>query len=72
MRKDNRNSNMSNDDLTESKSEMDEKEILLNAYREYDKSFVTFYNHRNQMLNAPFLEKNIDGIDVFDIILFMI
>ena len=58
MRKDNRNSNMSNDDLTESKSEMDEKEILLNAYREYDKSFVTFYNHRNQMLNAPFLEKN--------------
>ena len=52
------NLNVSNDDLTDSGNEGGgEKDLLMNAYREYDKSFVTFYNRR-QMLYDPFLQKN--------------
>jgi hypothetical protein len=51
------NLNVSNDDITDSGNECGEKDILMNAYREYDKSFVTFYNQR-RMLYDPFLLKN--------------
>ena len=53
------NLNISKDEISDSGNEYCEKEkdILMNAYREYDKSFVTFYNQR-QMLFDPFLQKN--------------
>ena len=50
------NPNNSKDDITDSGNECGEKDILMNAYREYDKSFVTFYNQR-QMLLTPILNK---------------
>ena len=56
MSKSNPNPNLSNDEITDSGNEGGEKDILMHAYREYDKSFVTFYNQR-QMLFAPFLQK---------------
>ena len=48
MKKD--NPNLSNEDLSESCIDVEERNILMNAYREYDKSFVSFYNQR-QMQN---------------------
>jgi hypothetical protein len=38
------NTNISNEDLTESSN--DEKDILLNVYRDLDKSFMTFCHER--------------------------
>ena len=55
MRKDNPNS--SNEDLTDSCIDGGERNILMNAYREYDKSFVTFYNQR-QMQCSRILNRN--------------
>ena len=55
MKKD--NPNLSNEDLTESCIDGGERNILMNAYREYDKSFVTYYNLR-QMQNLSVLQRN--------------
>ena len=50
MRKD--NANISRDENNDSLNEECERDILMHVYREYDKSFVTFYNQR-QMLYVP-------------------
>ena len=52
----NDNQNVSNDDITESCNEGCEKDMIMRIYREYDKSFVTFYNQNNQRLMAPMLQ----------------
>ena len=52
----NDNQNVSNDDITESGNEGCEKDMIMRIYREYDKSFVTFYNQNNQRLMAPMLQ----------------
>ena len=50
------NTNMSNEDLTESSN--DEKDILLNVYRDLDKSFMTFCNERRIMEYEPIVQNN--------------
>jgi hypothetical protein len=50
------NTNMSNEDLTESSN--DEKDILLNVYRDLDKSFMTFCNERRLMEYEPIVQNN--------------
>ena len=57
MREEN-NNNIINDDNTDSSNEEDEKDFLMHVYREYDKSFVTFYNQRQMLYVPSILQKN--------------
>ena len=56
LRKEKENTIISNDDLTESFN--DEREIIMNVYRDFDKSFITFYNERIKLYNEPIANKN--------------
>ena len=56
MRKD--NDKAPNDENTDSGNEEDKKDFLMHVYREYDKSFVTFYNQRQMLYAPPILEKS--------------
>ena len=56
LRKEKENTIISNDDLTEFSN--DEKEIIMNVYRDFDKSFMTFYNERIRLYNEPIINKN--------------
>jgi len=56
LRKEKENTIISNDDLTESFN--DEREIIMNVYRDFDKSFITFYNERIKLYNEPIVNKN--------------
>ena len=50
------NTNISNEDLTESFN--DEKDILLNVYKDLDKSFMTFCHERRRMECEPIVQNN--------------
>ena len=55
MRKD--NTNTPNEEVSDSENEDNEKDIKMHVYRDYDRSFVTFYNKR-QMQCEPILQNN--------------